>query len=259
MPIGVCATINVGVGVVAVDVGITVHIGGIVHVDVAIDVHVRVIVSTPATPVSPVAIVCNDRARGHAKPEGDSGRRHRVIRWGNISWIRGRITGINDRGIILRNIDHVRLRGLNLHNLISYIDRHLFHYVRDDRIGHRHHLLLSRFERAAPLSLGPHPLDCIRHPFRLIDECVPKVARPLNVVVHLIYHIGKLRHRLDIVVPRLRIQFRDIVRVFHEPRRLHKLQRIRRCWQHGGEQRIRIKRNGRYQFVQVGIALFCRR
>jgi len=112
LPIGVCATIHVGVGIVAVNirVGVTVHIGGIVNIDVAIDVDVRVIVSTPtpATPVSPVAIVCNDRARGHAKPEGDSGRRDGVIRWGNISWIRGRITGINHRWIVLRDIDHLR-------------------------------------------------------------------------------------------------------------------------------------------------------
>jgi hypothetical protein len=147
------------------------------------------------------------------------------------------------------------LRWLNLDNLISYIDRHLFDDIRDDRIGHRHNLLLSRFKRAAPFSLDPHPLDCIRHPFRLIDECVPKVAGPLNVIVHLIYHIGKLRDLLDIIVPRLRIQFCDIVRVFHEPRRLHDLEWIGRRRQHGGDQRIRIKRNGRYQFVQVGVAL----
>jgi len=134
----------------------------------------------------------------------------------------------------------------------------LFDDVRDDRIGHRHNLLLRRLERAAPLSLGPHPLDGIRYPFRLVDERVTQVARPLNVVIHLIDDLRELGDRLDIVVPRLRIQFCDIVRVFHEPCSLHDLQRIRRRRQHGGEQRIRIKRNGRYQFVQVSIALLWR-
>jgi len=134
----------------------------------------------------------------------------------------------------------------------------LFDDVRDDRIGHRHNLLLSRFKRAAPFSLDPHPLDCICDTFRLIDESVPKVARPLNVVVHLIDDLRERGDRFDIVVPWLRIKLCNIVRVFHEPRRLHNLQRIRRRRQHGGEQRIRIKRNGRYQFVQVGIALLWR-
>jgi hypothetical protein len=145
---------------------------------------------------------------------------------------------------------------LNLDNLVSYIDRHLFDDVRDDRIGHRHNLLLSRFKRAAPLSFGPHPLDCIRYPFRLIDERVSKVARPLNVVVHLVNDIGKLRDRLDIVIPRLRIEFCDVVRVFHEPRRLHNFQRIRRCRQHSRQQGIRKQRDWGNQFVQVSIALF---
>jgi hypothetical protein len=112
LPIGVGTAIHVGVGIVAVNVrvGVTVHIGGIVDIDVAIDVDVRVIVSTPtpATPMSPVAIICNDRARGHAKPEGDSGGRNGVIRWGNISRIRGRITRINHRRIVLRDVDHLR-------------------------------------------------------------------------------------------------------------------------------------------------------
>jgi len=129
---------------------------------------------------------------------------------------------------------------------------------REDRVGHRHNLLLSRFKRAAPFSLGPHPLDGIRYPFRLVDERVTQVARPLNVVVHLIDDLRERGDRFDIVVPWLRIKLCNIVRVFHEPRRLHNLQRIRRRRQHGGEQRIRIKRNGRHQFVQISIALLRR-
>jgi hypothetical protein len=228
----------------AIDVRSTgaVHISGIVDVDVAIDVHVRVIASTPAASVSPVAIVRNDGARGHSQSESDGSRRDGVIRsrWVIVAWIRDWITRVNDCGIILRNIDHVRLRGLNLDNLIRYIDRHLFDDVRDDRIGHRHNLLLSRFKRTAPLSLGPHPLDCIRYPFRLIDEGVAQVAGPLNIVVHLINDIGKLGNRFDIVVPRLRIEFCDIIRVFDEPGRLYDLQRIRRSRQHRRKQRIGV-------------------
>lgn len=206
--------------------------------------------------MSPVAIICNDRARGHAKPEGDSGRRDGVIRRGNISWI-GRITRVNDGWIILRNINHVRLRGLNLHHLISYVDRHLFDDVRDDRVGHRDDLLLSRFQRSASLSLGSHSLDRIRYPFGLIDERVSEIARPLNVVVHLVDDIRELGDRFDIVVPRLGIQLRNIVRVFNESCCLHDLQRIGRRRQHCRQQGIRIKRDGRDQFVQVSITLLC--
>jgi len=148
---------------------------------------------------------------------------------------------------------------LNLDNLISYIDRHLFDDVRDDRIGHRHNLLLSRFQRTTPLSLGPHPLNGIRYSFGLIDESVSQVARPLNVIVHLIYDIGKLGDRLYIVVPWLGVELRDVVRVFDESCCLHDLQRIRRRRQHCRQQGIRIKRDWRDQFVQVSFTPFCRR
>jgi hypothetical protein len=135
----------------------------------------------------------------------------------------------------------------------------LFDDVRDDRIGHCHDLLLSRFQRTTPLSLGPHPLDCIRYPFGLIDERVSQIARPLNIIVHLIYNIGKLSDRLYIVVPWLGIQLRNIVCVFNESRCLHDLQWIGRRRQYCRQQGIWIKRDWRDQFVQVSITPLCRR
>jgi hypothetical protein len=93
------------------------------------------------------------------------------------------------------------------------------------------------------LSLAPHPLNGIGDPLRLVDERIAQIARPLNVVVHLVDDLWESGDRFDIVVPGLRIELRDIVRVFDEPRGLYNFQRIRRSRQHRRQQRIRINRD----------------
>ena len=107
--IGVCSTGSVRTSV-AVRSSVAVRINVIVDIDVAIDVYVRMVASAPATPMSPVAIVCNDGASSHSEAETNRRARHRVIRRVNIARIRSRITRINHRRIILQNINDIWLR-----------------------------------------------------------------------------------------------------------------------------------------------------
>jgi hypothetical protein len=222
---GILSIIHV-LTVIDVDV-ITVEV--VVDVNVAIHVYVRMVVSAPTAPVSPIAVIRNNRARSHTKTKTHSRARHGIVRRINVAGICNRITSINHRRAILRDINDVRLRWLNLNYLVG--DKHslLIDDVRNHRIGDINDLLLGRFKRAGALSLRSHSLDRVSHAFRLINKRVAQVARPLNVVVHLINDIGEFGDRFDIVVPCLRIQLRDVIRVFHEPRSLHDFQRIRRC------------------------------
>lgn len=259
---GVLAIINILsiVDVLAIiDVVDIVAIEVVVDVNVPIHVYVRVVTPAPATAVSPVAVIRDNRARSHAKAETHRRARHRIIRWVNISRIRYRITRINHRRIILRNINDIRLRRLNLNHLVRHNHSLVFNVVRDDSVGHIHDLLVRGLECATLLGLSPHPLNGIRDPLRLVDKRIAKIAGPLDVVVHLIDDLRKPRDRFDIVVPWLRIELRDVVRVLDEPRRLHDFQRISRRRQHRRKQWVWINRDWRDQFVQVRITLLWRR
>jgi hypothetical protein len=158
----------------------------------------------------------------------------------------------------LRDINDIRLRGLNLDHLVGYQHSLVFDVVCDDRIGHIDDLLVSGFERATLLGLPAHSLNGIGHPFRLVDEGIAQIAGPLNVIVHLVDYLRESGDGFDIVVPRLRIELGDIVRILDEPRGLHDFKRIRRSRKDCRQQRIGINRDRRDQFVQVGIALLRR-
>ena len=91
----------VHIDIVAIDV--------VVDVNVAIDVYVRMVASTPTTPVSPIAIVCDNCPGSHSEAETDRCPRDRIIRRVDVSGIRNGITGINNRRIVLRHINHIGL------------------------------------------------------------------------------------------------------------------------------------------------------
>jgi len=81
----------------------------VVDVNVSIDVYVGVVASTPTTPVSPIAVIRDNRAAGHSYTETHSSASEGIVRRINISWIRNRITGINDGRVVLRHINHIGL------------------------------------------------------------------------------------------------------------------------------------------------------
>jgi hypothetical protein len=91
----------------------------------------------------------------------------------------------------------------------------------------------------------------------LRQERVAQVGRPLNVVRQSLYDLWEPGQRLDGGVPillhhgvrqRLVFQFRMLVEKLLE---LDDFQRVRRCGEHLGEERIRIKGDGRHQRVQL--------
>ena len=92
----------------------------------------------------------------------------------------------------------------------------------------------------------------------MIDESVPQVAGPLDVIVHLVDDIRNSGDGFDIVVPGLGIEFGDVIGVFHESRRLNDLQRIGGCRQQSGQEWIWKKSDRADQFIQIRFATLSR-
>lgn len=109
-----------------------IHISINIGVNVPIDVDVPV--SAPHAAAVPIAIVSQDSSHRHAgaKTQHRSGRHcaGRII----VIGISDRITSINNGWIILRNIDDIRLRRLNLHDLICDNDSLLLDDICDDLV-----------------------------------------------------------------------------------------------------------------------------
>lgn len=125
------------------------------------------------------------------------------------------------------NIDHVRLGRCNLHDLVRDIDRHILNGVGYDCVGDSDRLLFGRLQSARLVSFPAHPLDRVHDIFWLVDEGIAEVAGPPNVGVHLSDDIGHFGDRLDVIVPRLLIEVRNIIRVLHKAGRLHNFQWVR--------------------------------
>src|SRR5262249_56410053 len=137
------------------------------------------------TPVWITAVVVDGAADQHAYAEGDqtacdsrsradgSFSRCRCRRWGG--W-RGR--HVDDLRVVLRHIDHLRIRGLHL----------------DDRlivVGLRRYLLLRRgLQISYMLRLGAQALHGIEHALLIGRERRPELARPVDLLTH---HVDDLR------------------------------------------------------------------
>jgi hypothetical protein len=96
-----------------------------------------------------------------------------------------------------------------------------------DNVGDRDDLLLCGFEVAGLLGHRAEFLDRIHQFFRLINKSRPEIDRRGQVRIHLGDQLRELGDCFDVVVPRLSIQLRNVVRVFHEPGGLDNFKRIR--------------------------------
>jgi hypothetical protein len=205
---------------IAISIVVAVAIVVNVSIDVIVVVNVHVPTTRPAAAVVPVTTVIQPRAHSHSGTESDGASGQgcaRIISWRRriiIARIRDRIARVNHRWIVLRNIDNLRIGGLNLHDLVGDVRGLLFDGIGDDRIGDGNDLLGCGFESAGVLGFGSHCLDGIHQIFRLVDECIAQVTGPGNVIVHLRNHVGKPGDRFDVIVPRLLINLGDVVRVF---------------------------------------------
>jgi len=130
--------------------------------------------------------------------------------------------------------------------------------LHDDNIRDGDHLLSTGLERSSLVRLAAQLLDFVHQLFRLSEEGVSQLNRPSQVSIHLGYEVRELRYRLDVVIPRLVVDFSDIVRVPHESRRLHYFQGIDRGRQQDGNQGIRMERDWQGELLQVSRAEFCR-
>ncbi len=189
--------------------------------------------------VMPVAIQIKPRADREADAKGNG-----------VAKVVGPSLHINNLRLIHRHINHLRVGRIN-------IDNPLFHHDP---------LLLRRRQVTRGLSLQSAILNRSHHIFLLIEERCTKVLRPRKVLIHHRQHTGIIRQRLHTGIPAL---LRDaiaqcgIVRVgFDEARGLHNVERESRTGKNLCNQRIRIERDGRDHFLELGcselVHLLCR-
>ncbi len=185
---------------------------------------------------SPVPVVVGpDRADRHGRSEGQKGRnagiglvhRDRIVRW---------------------DIDHRRVRRSNRDDVLALLDA-----GRDGLLG-------SGLERARLFSLCAQRLDDVRDVLRLIHESVAEVRRPVEILAHLSDDIRKSRQRLHRRIP-VRAVDSGIIILRHglsvsiEPTvNLDDLDRIGAGGQHLRQQAVRVERDRREEFLELGPA-----
>jgi hypothetical protein len=147
--------------------------GAVVDICVPVAVPVKIVVvidvDVAAAPIAVAPPVIRDA--GAYKDTGAKGQSHsRVITGIGIGIVGiGRRT-VNDRWIVRRNINGLRIRLLNNNDLLVVLDRFSL-----DR------LLLAGLERAFTLRFHTHSLHGIQHVLLLREESVPNVGGPLDV------------------------------------------------------------------------------
>ena len=118
-------------------------------------------------------------------------------------------------------------------------------------------LLLVGLQRALLLRLLPHPLDGVHDVGLLVEEGVPEVRRPLDVVTEPLDDVGQRRHRLDGRVPGLlgdRVHERLVLQVLvlREPLlELHELERVRGRDERLGKERVGVEGDRRHQRIEL--------
>jgi len=125
-----------------------------------------------------------------------------------------------------------------------------------DHVRYRDNLLFGGFEVAGLLGHGAKFLDRVHHLFGLINESCAEINAPWQIGIHFGDHFREPRDGFDIVVPRLRIQLGNVVRVLHEPCGLDDFKRISCCGQNDGNERIRMERDRLDELFQLCGALF---
>ncbi len=215
-----------------------------VDVRVPVEVVVAVYVDVAPAPAAAAAGAAPDgRAPRHADAEGD--QRPAVIR----RVVNGRVRIVahapDHRRAVRGDIDDLGVR------LLHDDDRLLL-----DDLGLDFLLLVGR-QGALVLRLLPHPLHGVHDVALLVEEGIPKLRRPLDVVREPLDDLGNRRHRLDARVPRLlrdrvgeRLVFQILV--LGEPLvQLDDLQRVGGRDERLGQERVRVESDGGDQRIEL--------
>jgi len=237
-----------------------------IGVDVLVVVDVSASVPIPAIPV--VVAFVDQGHESHPQAErhkagcehlrtGVSGRRRRCGITG-----RSRYRGaVHRRRIVLGNIYRVLLRRLNDHDLLlrcalDLLRCALFTGLRGRRRDFD--LLLRRvLECASFYRPIPKRLDCVHDIVRLVVVRLAQLRRPREAVIHCFDHIAELRQRSDAGIPRLRVyRLGELITleagILLQPfPGFHDLSRKRRSDEDARHQQVRVKRDRRYQLLQL--------
>ena len=197
--------------------------------DVGVAIDVDVVAATPA-----VAIAAPRRAdRGapdHAGGHRGAGRVRVVVRRVRRRVIAPRGGAVHDDGrrVVLRNVDHLRIRRLD----------------DDDLLLRLHHLLRVRLQVAGRLRLAPEDLHGLEHRALVGDDRLAERAGPVEVVAHHLDDVRIVQQRLHRVVPLVvDRQLRIGLALVEIAVGLDDLQRARRRGQDDRDQVVGIERD----------------
>jgi hypothetical protein len=220
-------------------VSVTIDVGVSVDIDVFIDVYISVDVDTTA---APIASVCPVVAPGEPHAESDQWR----VRVVNI--VR---RGVVDCGRICRDVNDLRVGGLNLDDAVGYTDDGGYVGLQDNVVGYGDNLLGGSLKGAGVLCFVTEGLDRVHQFFGLVEERVAEVNGPGKVVAHFLDELGKLSDGLDIFVPGLVVHFGDVIGVFYKARCLDNLNGVNGRRQNNGDEGVRMQCNGHGKFLEV--------
>jgi hypothetical protein len=212
-----------------------------IEIVVVVDVNV---IATPATTPAPTA--APKRSHHHSDAEGDRHARG-VVTPGRIVNRRIRIHRgtVDYYGIIRRYVYDLRI-GLFDHDYALVFYDLCFHF-----------LLLGGLQSAFVLCFPTHALNSVHDVALLCQKGVAEISGPLNVVCQPFGDFGQSRESLNARIPGLFrhcISKRFILQIlilFKPLLKQDDLERIRGCSQSLGEQGVWIKRNWRYQGIQL--------
>ena len=211
----------------------TIHVAR-VDVGVAIDVDVRV----AAAAIAITAPRCADGgAPDHARRQCGSGRIRVVVRRVRRRVVDRRCT-LHDHGrrVVLRHVDHLRIRGLDDDGLLLDL----------------HHLLVVGLEAARGLRLAAKDLYRFDHCALVRHDRLAQRCRPVEVAAHHLHDVGIVEQRLHGVVPLVVDgKFRVGLALLEKAIRLHELQRIGRRRQDDRDEIVGIQRDRADQLGEI--------
>src|SRR6185503_7550977 len=169
---------------VSVDVDLAI---AVVDIHIAVNIHIAPVDAYPATTAPPVVVdslstvvpvVVEPRADRQPRAKRDERRRDYLAS-------RRSAFNINDLRVVLRHIDHLRLRRFNSDNLA---------------LGD-HFLLRGSLKVTGSAGLGAQFLDRVANFVRFRDVSLPECCRPFGILYHHVQHLRIMCDRLDAHIP----------------------------------------------------------
>src|SRR6185503_1077505 len=169
---------------VSVDVDLAI---AVVDIHIAVNIHIAPVDAYPATTAPPVVVdslstvvpvVVEPRADRQPRAKRDERRRDYLAS-------RRSAFNINDLRVVLRHIDHLRLRRFNSDNLA---------------LGD-HFLLRGSLKVTGSAGLGAQFLDRVANLVRFRDVSLPECCRPFGILYHHVQHLRIMCDRLDAHIP----------------------------------------------------------